>query len=189
MEPIRCYWNAKAYARNPDVIGIIGSYNSGCSREEIPVANQAANGPLAMISQASTYAGLTRLVPGRQYPGDLQHLYPTGKRNFVRTPAGMPPDRHGNGPVRKAERRQTALPVLERRQHYYAAYAAEVGRAAQSLGIRIAGAAPFDKEAHNYDRFARRIAATRADGVVLSAYPPHHPAHCCVISAPASVAE
>ena len=45
-----------------------------------------------------------------------------------------------------------------------------MGSAAKSLGIQIAGAAPFNPEARNYARFARRIAATRADGVVLAAY-------------------
>jgi DNA-binding SARP family transcriptional activator/ABC-type branched-subunit amino acid transport system substrate-binding protein len=168
---IRCYWNAKAYARNPDVIGIIGSYNSGCSREEIPVANQAANGPLAMISQASTYAGLTRLVRGDNTPEDLQHLYPTGKRNFVRTPAGMRMTATAMAQFAK-QKGVKRLFLSSNGEAYYAEYAAEVGRAAQSLGIRIAGAAPFDKEARNYKRFARRIAATHADGVVLSAYPP-----------------
>ena len=64
FDRLRCYTNAKAYARNPDVIGIIGSYNSGCSRQEIPVANQAPNGPLAMISQASTVHGSHPPRPG-----------------------------------------------------------------------------------------------------------------------------
>ena len=68
FDHLRCYWNAKAYARNPDVIGIVGSYNSGCSGQLIPVANQAPNGPLAMISPASTVTNLTRLVRGCQYP-------------------------------------------------------------------------------------------------------------------------
>ena len=36
MGLIRCYSNAKAYARNPDVIGIVGSYNSSCSEQQIP---------------------------------------------------------------------------------------------------------------------------------------------------------
>ena len=39
--------------------------------------------------------------------------------------------------------------------------------AALSLGIRIAGAVPYNPDARNHDRFARRIASTRADGVVL----------------------
>ena len=80
----RCYTNAKAYARNPDVIGIVGAYNSSCSQQAIPVANQAADGPLAMISPSNTVTELTRLVPGVNTPPDLQHLYPTGERNYVR---------------------------------------------------------------------------------------------------------
>ena len=70
---------------------------------------------------------------------------------------------------------------------YWAEYAADVGSAAKSLGIQIAGAAPFNPEARNYARFARRIAATRADGVVLAAYAVPAPPHYCAISAPASV--
>jgi branched-chain amino acid transport system substrate-binding protein len=53
---------------------------------------------------------------------------------------------------------------------YWAAYAADVGIAAENLGIQIVGAAPFDPEARTYDRFARRIGSTRADGVVLAAF-------------------
>ena len=62
------------------------------------------------------------------------------------------------------------------RDPYWAAYAADAGSAAKSLGIRIAGAAPFDPEARNYTQFARRIAATRADGVALASLPPSTPA-------------
>ncbi len=166
---LRCYWNAKAYARNPDVIGIVGSYNSGCSGEEIPVANRAPNGPLAMISPASTVTDLTRRVRGVNSLKDLEHLYPTGERNFVRTA--------GAGHLTAAAMAQFAKQKRVKRlflswdgNHYWAAYAADVGSAAKSLGIQIAGAAPFDPEARDYAQFARRIAATRADGVVLAAF-------------------
>ena len=37
------------------------------------------------------------------------------------------------------------------------------------MGLQIAGAAPFDPEAGNYSQLARRIASTRADGVMLAA--------------------
>ena len=106
-------------------------------------------------------------------PEDLQHLYPTGKRNFVRTPAGMRMTATAMAQFAK-QKGVKRLFLSSNGDPYYAEYAAEVGRAAQSLGIRIAGAAPFDPEARNYERFARAIAATRADGVVLSAYPPPH---------------
>ena len=166
---VRCYSNAKAYARNPDVIGIIGSYNSGCSGQEIPVANQAPNGPLAMISPASTASTLTRLVRGVNTPEDLQHLYPTGERNFVRTAAAG----HLTATAMAQFAKQKGVKRLFLSwdgDQYWAEYAADTGSAAKSLGIQIAGAAPFDPKARNYDQLARRIAATRADGVMLAAF-------------------
>jgi len=178
FDHLRCYGNAKAYARNPDVIGIIGSYNSGCSKDEIPVTNQAPNGPLAMISPASTKTDLTRLVPGVNSLRDLKQLYPTDERNFVRTA----PAAHLTAAAIAQFAKQKGVKRLylswERDNTYYAAYAADVERAAQSLGIRIAGATPYDPDAPQVrdDRFARRIAATRADGVVLSGFEPSTPA-------------
>ena len=53
--------------------------------------------------------------PGRQHPGRPPASVPDGEAE-LRSDAGRHAhDRHGNGPVRKAERRQAALPVLERR--------------------------------------------------------------------------
>ncbi len=174
-DTLRCYWNANAYARNPDVIGIVGSYNSGCSGQLIPVANQAPNGPLAMISPASTVTDLTRLVRGANPPADLEHLYPTGERNFVRTAAAGHLTAAAMAQFVKQKGVKRLFLAWERND-YWAEYAADAGRAAQSLGIRIAGAAPYDPEARDYDRFARRIASTRADGVVLAAFEPTSPA-------------
>ena len=79
----RCFANARAYARTPDVLGVIGPFHSFCSSFEIPITNQATDGPLAMISPSNTYAGLTRTPTGGD-PGELVGLYPTGVRNFVR---------------------------------------------------------------------------------------------------------
>ena len=53
-----------AYASNEGVIGVIGTFNSGCAAIIIPVANQAPNGPLAMVSPANTYVCLTEGGPG-----------------------------------------------------------------------------------------------------------------------------
>src|SRR5262245_12979203 len=60
----RCMLNAKAYARNLDVIGVIGAWNSFCTSLQLPFANEAPEGPLAMISPANTFTGLTRPYPG-----------------------------------------------------------------------------------------------------------------------------
>ena len=54
----KCSQNANAYAGNDKVIGVIGTFNSGCAAIEIPVLNQAANGGIGMISPANTFVCL-----------------------------------------------------------------------------------------------------------------------------------
>jgi DNA-binding SARP family transcriptional activator/DNA-binding beta-propeller fold protein YncE len=56
----RCASNAKAYADNDSVIGVIGPFTSNCASAAIPIANRARPGPLTLISASSTYVGLTR---------------------------------------------------------------------------------------------------------------------------------
>jgi branched-chain amino acid transport system substrate-binding protein len=83
-----CERNAKAYAAASDVIGVIGPLNSGCAAVQIPVLSRMAAGPLAMVSPAATWTGLTRkTVDDPKAPGVF---YPEGSRNFVRV---VPPDK------------------------------------------------------------------------------------------------
>ena len=51
-----CTSNANEYARNQSVIGVIGTFNSGCAELEIPVLNRVST---AMVSPANTWPGLT----------------------------------------------------------------------------------------------------------------------------------
>ena len=60
----KCSTNANAYAGDASVIGEIGTFNSGCAEIEIPINNRAPSGPLAQISPANTYVGLTHGGPG-----------------------------------------------------------------------------------------------------------------------------
>ena len=48
--------------------------------------NRAPNGPLAMVSPANTYVGLTHPGPGT-VAGEPGKYYPTGKRNYARVVA------------------------------------------------------------------------------------------------------
>ena len=59
----KCSTNANAYAADASVVGEIGTFNSGCAEIEIPINNRAPNGPLAQISPANTYVGLTHTGP------------------------------------------------------------------------------------------------------------------------------
>ena len=83
-----CERNAEAYAATTDLIGVIGPSNSGCAEVQIPVLSRRGAGPLAMVSPASTWSGLTRKTLDDPKAPDV--FYPDGLRNFVRV---VPSDR------------------------------------------------------------------------------------------------
>jgi branched-chain amino acid transport system substrate-binding protein len=169
----RCFANARAYARNLDVVGVIGAYHSFCSAVEIPIANQAADGPLAMISPSNTVVGLTRPYRGMQ-PGELSGLYPTGKRNYVRIAAA---DHLAAVALVEAARelgRKRLFVLWDRADDDTAAFADSMRRAARDRSLTVAGAAGWDPQARSFRALAQRVAAGRPEAVLMGgAAPPH----------------
>ncbi len=72
-----CANNAQAHVANTNEVAVMGTYNSGCAKIEVPVLN-AAN--MLMISHANTNPGLTK----KWDPGEPDKYYPNGKRNYAR---------------------------------------------------------------------------------------------------------
>jgi len=83
----KCSQNANAYAANDKVIGVIGTFNSGCAAIEIPVLNQAPDGGIGMVSPANTYPCLTVNLPGGCDSTEPDKYYPSGTRNYIRVVA------------------------------------------------------------------------------------------------------
>ncbi len=79
-DPAKCTSNAQAHVANKDEVAVMGTYNSGCAKVEIPILNQAPGGALLMVSNANTNPGLTK--PWN--PGEPDVYYPTGVRNYAR---------------------------------------------------------------------------------------------------------
>ncbi len=93
----KCSSNARSYANNESVIGVVGTFNSGCAKLEIPVANRAPNGPLAYVSPANTYPGLTISGPGTE-SGEPDNYYPTRRAQLCARRLERPvPGRRGRG--------------------------------------------------------------------------------------------
>jgi ABC-type branched-subunit amino acid transport system substrate-binding protein len=172
----RCFANAKLYARTPDVVGIIGALHSFCSELQIPIAGQAPDGPLAMISPSNTITGLTRPYRGMAR-GELQRLYPTGQRNFVRIAAADHLSPVAIVQAAKELRRTRAFVLWDRDDPYMAGFADDMRAAARTLGLDVVGAAGWDPGARDFARLARRVAAARPEAVLMAgAAPPASPA-------------
>ena len=59
------------------LIGVLGTFNSGCAKLIVPILNRAPGGAVAMVSSANTNVGLTHTAPWNS-PGEPGIYYPTG---------------------------------------------------------------------------------------------------------------
>ena len=85
-DPTKCSANAHAYKGNKSLLGVIGTFNSGCAAIIIPVLNQAPGGGMLLFSPANTYGCLTEQCSG----GEPQKYYPSGKRTYARVAPSDP---------------------------------------------------------------------------------------------------
>jgi branched-chain amino acid transport system substrate-binding protein len=164
-DPGKCSQNANAYAENESVIGVIGTFNSGCAAVEIPVLNQAPGGGVAMISPANTYVCLTEGGPGCA-DDEPDRYYPTGARNYVRVVAH---DAYQGAALAEFMQEQgtTQLYILNDREAYGLGVATNVRNAAEAVGIEVVGFEAWDPRASNYEALMRQIQQSGADGLFL----------------------
>ena len=164
-DPGKCSQNANAYAENQSMLGMIGTFNSGCAAVAIPVLNQAPGGGLAMISPANTYLCLTEGGPGCA-DDEPDKYYPAGTRNYVRVVAH---DAYQGAALAEFMQEQgtTSLYILNDREAYGLGVATNVRNAAEHLGIEVVGFEAWDPRASNYEALMRKIGQSGADGVFL----------------------
>ena len=160
----KCSSNARAYAGNEDMLGLIGTFNSGCAKLVIPVLNRAS-GPLAMVSPSNTYPGLTEGGPGTE-AGEPDNYYPTGKRNYARVVWNDQYQGAANA-LYAQELKLKNVFVLNDSETYGLGIATLFSDAATELGINIVANQKWDKKASSYESLASRIKASGADAVFL----------------------
>jgi branched-chain amino acid transport system substrate-binding protein len=157
--------NANAYAQDSSVVGVIGTFNSGAAEIEIPVLNRAPNGPIAMVSPANTYVGLTHGGPGT-VAGEPGKYYPTGKRNYARVVAAD--DYQGAADALLAQSLGVKkVFILNDKEAYGLGVASNFRNAATKLGIKTVGFTAWDGKASSYQALAVKIKASGAQGVFL----------------------
>ena len=161
----KCSANGNAYARNKDVIGVIGTFNSGCAEIIVPILNRAPGGPVGMVSPANTYTGLTAKGPGTA-AGEPGKYYPTGKRNYARVVAQDQYQGAADGIL--AQRLGVKkVYILNDKEAYGLGVASNFRHAAQKLRITVAGFEALDPKASSYEALASKIKGSGATGVFI----------------------
>jgi branched-chain amino acid transport system substrate-binding protein len=161
----KCSQNGQAYAGNPSVVGIIGTFNSGCAAIIIPIANQAPNGPLAMVSPANTFVCLTEGGPGCE-DTEPDKYYPTGTRNYTRVVAHDAYQGAAMAEFAQAQGIKNVF-ILNDKEAYGLGVATNFRNAAEALGIEVAGFAAWDPKASSYEALMNQIKGTGADAIFL----------------------
>lgn len=164
--PAKCARNARAFARNRSVVGIVGPLTSNCATHMLAALNTAPDGPLAVISGGNTYVGLTRSGPGTA-PGEPERYFPTGRRGYARL--APTDDVQGAANALHAQRLgATRAFVVEDGSPYGRGLAASFRYAGERLGLHLAGTARWSAETPNYRPLATRIRGTGADAVFIA---------------------
>jgi len=164
--PGRCAANMRGYVANPDVVGVIGPFNSLCAQFEIPIANRAPDGPLAMISPSNTRTGLTREGPGTA-SGEPGRYYPRGVRNYVRIVASDDAQATALAMVGQNAGARRLFILDDADEGYAVPLARSVRAAARRLRLPLAGTASYDPRRRRFGDVARRVKRSGADAVAI----------------------
>jgi branched-chain amino acid transport system substrate-binding protein len=144
---------------------VIGTFNSGCAEIIVPILNRAANGPVAMVSPANTYVGLTHPGPGT-VAGEPGKYYPTGKRNYARVVAADDYQGAADAVLTKTLGVKKVF-ILNDKEAYGLGVATNYKNAAKKLGLKVVGFTAWDGKASSYEALAVKIKASGATGVFL----------------------
>ncbi len=161
----KCSTNGHLYATNRSVIGVVGTFNSGCAKIIVPILNRANPGPLAMVSPANTSPGLTTTGPGAD-PGEPNKYYPRGIRNYARVVANDQYQGAADAMFTKSLGVKKVF-VLNDKQTYGVGVAHTYARAAKKLGLTVVGNQGWDAKATSYEALATLIKKSGAQVAFL----------------------
>jgi branched-chain amino acid transport system substrate-binding protein len=162
-DPATCSANANAHVANTDEVAVMGTYNSGCAKLEVPILNQDPNGPMLMVSHANTNPGLTKTWDANE----PQKYYPSGKRSYARVITTD--DHQGTAAARFAAKDLGVkrVYVLDDNETYGQGVAKAFADEAAKQGITVVGKQAWDSKQPNYTALFTAIKATNPDAVYL----------------------
>ena len=157
----RCASNAKAFARNLKVVGVVGTWESFCADVQIPIANGAPQGPLAMLGPSNTADYLTL--------EDV--MYPSGIRNYTRI---VPPNRYqgsAQAGLAKALGAPNAFLLTAVDNVFDAGFSDEIRKTADAIGVPLIADREYDWTDVDPKALAAEVASAAPGAVIIVGVP------------------
>jgi branched-chain amino acid transport system substrate-binding protein len=159
-----CAKNAQDHVANTDEVAVMGTYNSGCAKIEVPVLNQDPDGPMLMVSHANTNPGLTKAWD----PGEPDKYYPTGTRNYARVVTTDDFQGTADSNYIFNDLHKKNCYVLNDNQTYGQGVAQAFVSNAKKIGLKILGNQPWDAKQPNYTALFQSIKSKNPDCIFLA---------------------
>jgi branched-chain amino acid transport system substrate-binding protein len=162
-DPQTCTNNANSYKTVKNLLGVIGTFNSGCAEIIAPILNRAPGGGIAMVSPANTYVGLTK---PSGVPGEPQKYFPSGKRNYARV--AVPDNFQGAADATFLKNKGIkSVYVLNDGEAYGVGIANNFANAAKALGIKVIANQKWDAAQPNYQSLFQAAQSSNPEAVFL----------------------
>ena len=158
--------NVNRVVADEDAMVYMATYNSGMAKISIPITNAV---PMAQISYANTYPGLTKAIEGATEEGEPDIYFPSGKRNYMRVcPAD---DVQGGAQAKWAfnDQGKKKAYVLHDQSLYGQGVAAVFKIEFEKLGGEVLGFEGYDPKASDYQSLMTSIADKGPEIVTVGA--------------------
>ena len=149
---------ARAYANDRSVLGVLGTFNSGCAKLEIPILNRAPGGQWRYVSGQHRCGAHGRRAVER--PGRAEHLLPDQDPQL--RPCRGTDDFQGPFAADLLKAKKTSVYILHDNQTFGKGVANGVPVEGQQARHRRQGFEPWDAKAASYEAIGERIKATGA---------------------------
>jgi branched-chain amino acid transport system substrate-binding protein len=159
-----CSQNASKHVSTANEVAVMGTYNSGCAKLEVPVLNQDPKGPMLMVSHANTNPGLTKSWD----PGEPNKYYPTGSRNYARVVTTDDYQGAAAADFLAKDKGIKSVYVLNDNQTYGQGVARSFVAQATKDGITVLGNDAWDAKATNYTSVFQGISAKKPDAIYFA---------------------
>ncbi|MGI3784938.1 MAG: branched-chain amino acid ABC transporter substrate-binding protein [Janthinobacterium lividum] len=158
-----CAKNATDHVANTAEVAVMGTFNSGCAKIEVPTLNQDSTGPMLMVSHANTNPGLTKTWD----TGEPDKYYPGGTRNFARVITTDDYQGVGAAAFATDDLKVKKVFVLNDNQTYGLGVAKAFSDNAKKDGLQVVGEQSWDAKQPNYTALFQAVRASGADLVYL----------------------
>ena len=159
-----CSSNATKHVATKDEVAVMGTYNSGCAKLEVPTLNQDPSGPMLMVSHANTNPGLTKTWD----PGEPDKYYPSGTRNYARVVTTDDYQGAAAAQFLAQDVKVKKCYVVNDNQTYGQGVAQAFIKEAPKQNIQILGNTAWDAKQPNYTALFQSIKAKSPDCIYVA---------------------